>query len=155
MYRSTGPAPGVMSVVSRDELRRFGGLTLREILERVAGLSGFRTGFNDRSIVSVRGNQAPVNGGHVLLLINGRPTREVAEGGVNEDILESFPVNSSPGQHIPVIAMTANAMSGDQERCLAAGMDGYLSKPIRAHLLHETLENFAFKAPPPDASGRL
>ena len=87
-------APGVISVVSRDALRRFGGVTLREILERVAGLSGFRTGVNDRSIVSARGNQARVNGGHVLLLINGRPTREVAEGGVNEDILESFPVNS-------------------------------------------------------------
>ena len=87
-------APGVISVVSHDELRRFGGITLREFLERVAGLNGFRTGFNDRSIVSVRGNQTRVNGGHLLLLINGRPTREVAEGGINEDILESFPVNS-------------------------------------------------------------
>ena len=61
----------------------------------------------------------------------------------------------STGQHIPVIAMTANALSGDQERCLAAGMDGYLSKPIRAHLLHETLEKFAFKAPSRGTSGRL
>lgn len=87
-------APSVMSVVTQDELRRFGGITLREILERVAGLNGFRTGVNDRSIISVRGNQARVNSGHVLLLINGRPTREVAEGGLNEDILESFPVNA-------------------------------------------------------------
>jgi outer membrane receptor for ferrienterochelin and colicin len=86
-------APGMISVVTKDELRRFGGITLREILERVAGLSGTTASFTDRSIVAVRGDQTKINGGHILFLINGRPTREILEGGLSGDLLESFPVN--------------------------------------------------------------
>ncbi len=86
-------APGVMSVVTKDELRRFGGLTLGEILDRVAGLTLTTASFTDRSMVAARGDQTKINGGHILILINGRPTREVLEGGIISDLLESFPVN--------------------------------------------------------------
>jgi CheY-like chemotaxis protein len=47
---------------------------------------------------------------------------------------------------VPIVAMTASAMRGDRERCLQAGMDGYLAKPIDADELFETVERFAAPA---------
>ena len=44
------------------------------------------------------------------------------------------------GGHIPIVAMTAHALVGDQERCIASGMDGYISKPIRTSEMFGTIE---------------
>jgi len=45
------------------------------------------------------------------------------------------------GAHIPIVAMTAHAMSGDRQRFLSMGMDGYVSKPIRSRDLYDAIEN--------------
>jgi CheY-like chemotaxis protein len=50
------------------------------------------------------------------------------------------------GKHLPIVAMTAHAMRDDRERCLAAGMDSYLAKPIRAKELIDVLEGFSVTA---------
>ncbi len=53
---------------------------------------------------------------------------------------------------VPIIAITAHAMAGDAERCLAAGMDGYVPKPLRRGALDEALARLGLA---PDAPGRL
>jgi len=58
-------------------------------------------------------------------------TREIRRRAANEQ----FP-------RIPVIALTANALKGDRERCLVAGMDDYLTKPLKAHLLRSMLGKY-------------
>ena len=44
------------------------------------------------------------------------------------------------GSHVPIVALTAEAMSDDRARCLAAGMDDYVAKPLNPDLLRKALE---------------
>jgi signal transduction histidine kinase/DNA-binding response OmpR family regulator len=53
--------------------------------------------------------------------------------------------------HVPIVAMTASAMRGDRERCLAAGMDDYIAKPIDSDKLEQLLERWL---PAPEPAGR-
>jgi CheY-like chemotaxis protein len=58
------------------------------------------------------------------------------------------------GGHVPIIAMTAHAMKGDRERCIEAGMDGYVAKPIHADELAAAIEEVCGSHPPADAVDR-
>lgn len=87
-------AAGVISVVRREDIERFGGLTLRDILERVPSLTRAATASTEGYGLASRGDQVKETTGHILILVNGRPVREVLEGGISSETLAGFPVNT-------------------------------------------------------------
>ena len=61
---------------------------------------------------------------------------------------------AAPGKRIAIVAMTANAMQGDRERCLAAGMDDYLTKPVNRERLQEVIDRWLVDLPEPASHAR-
>jgi signal transduction histidine kinase/DNA-binding response OmpR family regulator/HPt (histidine-containing phosphotransfer) domain-containing protein len=60
-------------------------------------------------------------------------------------------IESKGKRRTPIVAMTAHAMKGDRERCLEAGMDGYVSKPVQSKVLYETIEAMTRPAGPAES----
>ena len=96
-------------------------------------------------------------GHHPILAVNGKEALEALAQGSFDLVLMDVHMpdmdgieatmaireqEKTTGLHQPIIAMTALAMKGDRERCLAAGMDGYLSKPIDLQQLDDVLATY-------------
>ena len=103
------------------------------------------------------------HGHHVTIVSNGRLAVERAaqesfdiilmdvqmpEMGGLEATAAIREAERDTGRHVPIVALTARAMAGDREQCLAAGMDAYVSKPLRADELFATIEAMAGTPPP-------
>ena len=106
-------APAIVEVLTKDELNRFGGTTLKDLLIRIPGLTAVSGYFTDRSMIGFPGDalQAPTSR-HVLLLINGRPVREVQEGGIKTAMLEAFPVDAI--ERIEVVKGPGSVLYGSE-----------------------------------------
>ena len=78
-----------------------------------------------------------------LLYLNKLSSVYHGEQGIRtlKELARSY-ITITREKHQAVVALTARAMKGDQERCLAAGMDGYLTKPIRSQELDEILDKY-------------
>ncbi|MCP5105582.1 MAG: TonB-dependent receptor plug domain-containing protein [bacterium] len=85
-------APGVVSVITAKDIKSFGVLSLVDILQRVPGLQPVGSHLFVQNVASIRGDLLTHSDNHVLLLLNGRPLREGANGGVNSPVYTTFPV---------------------------------------------------------------
>ncbi len=101
------------------------------------------------AILSRRGHESTIaNNGREAIDLFERHEFDVILMDVQMPILDGIQatraireLEKKSGQRIPIVAMTAHAMPGDREACMAAGMDHYLSKPLDAQLLLNTIEH--------------
>jgi two-component system sensor histidine kinase/response regulator len=86
--------------------------------------------------------------GEAVLELHGRETFDLILMDVQMPEMDGYEATrliredeKKTGRRIPILAMTAHAMKGDRERCIDAGMDGYVSKPVRAEELYESIRS--------------
>jgi len=144
---ATAEEPGPRTVVPEPPLQ----VTPLRILLAEDGLVNQKVAVN---LLEQRGHGVTVaNNGREALAALERASFDVVLMDVQMPTMDGFEATAhirrketGSGMHIPIIAMTAHAMKGDRERCLAAGMDGYIAKPIRARELYEIVEGMVAEA---------
>lgn len=100
-------------------------------------------------LLEKRGHSVAVaNNGHEVLAALEKERFDIILMDVQMPEMDGFEATATirvgekaTGTHVPIVALTAHAMKGDRERCLGAGMDGYIPKPIQAKQLDEVVES--------------
>jgi two-component system sensor histidine kinase/response regulator len=107
------------------------------------------------AMLTKRGHQVDVvNNGREAVTAVGARRYDVVLMDIQMPEMDGFAATHAiralpEGQALPIIALTAHALSGERERCLAHGMSGYLAKPFKAHDLFMAIEGRSAAAPPP------
>jgi len=121
-------ARGELILVAEDNL------TNQDVIRRQLNLLGYAAELKDNGLEALEAWKAK----HYALLLTDCNMPEMDGWELTKQIRES----ESETDHIPIIAITASALEGEAERCLAVGMDDYLSKPIDMHKLETMLSKW-------------
>src|SRR5438067_1669988 len=138
--RATGDARRLCQVIEKlvDNAIKFtaqGGVAVRLDAEAAAHETLLHCSVADTGIGIARENQEAIF--EPFVQGDGSASRRYGGTGLGLAIAAR---ERAEGGHVPIVALTAHAMKGDRERCLDAGMDAYLAKPVSSEELFATLE---------------
>jgi len=110
-----------------------------EVIVADNGLSGLKSLSRDNFDMAFMDIQMPVMDGFTACsIIRAIEKDQPVTQTLPKELLPDLK-NNLKGEYLPIVAMTANAMGGDREKCLALGMDGYITKPFHFETIRKTL----------------